>query len=114
MLVKDALTKIVYKATIMTYQQSGMGIYGLCIQEGYSSDLKGSLFADCEVEYIAYDNLRKRTALTITREDLRDVVAVTSIKELKDFLQYQHGFSSHEGLTDEDVRAIAYSLIEKY
>ena len=113
MLVKDALSKIVYKATIMTYEQS-MCSSGRCMDEGYSSDLKNSLFADCELEHIAYDTHRKRPALTVTKEDLKEVVIKSSIEDLKNFLIYHHGYHFYKKEKDETIRKFSCQLIDKY
>ena len=113
MLVKDALKKIVYKATIMTYEQS-MCSNGICMDEGYSSDLKSSLFADCELEHITCDAHRKRPALTITKEDLKEVIMNTSIEDLKNFLVYSHGVHFYKEPSDAEVIGLSYNVINKY
>ena len=115
MLVKDALKKIVYKATIMTYEQSEMSSSGRCMDEGYSSDLRrGSIFANCEVEHITYDNYRKRVALTVAKEDLKKVIINTSIKDLRNFLIYHHGYRFYKEEKDENIREVACQLVDKY
>ena len=114
LLVKDALSKIVYKATIMTYEQSQASLNGRCMDEGYSSDLKGSLFADCEVEHIAYDEYRRRVALIVDKKDLKKVIMNTSIKDLKNFLIYHHGYHFYKEESDEDIRKVSYQLIDRY
>ena len=114
MLVKEALKKIVYKATIMTYEQSEMSSNGRCIDEGYSSDLRKSLFADCEVEHITYDGYRKRVALTVDKKDLKKVVMNASIKDLKNFLIYHHGYHFHKALIHKELSELVYQVIDKY
>ena len=114
MLVKEALKKIVYKATIMTYEQNQVSFNGRCMDEGYSSDLKGSLFADCEVEHIAYDEYRRRVALTVTKEDLKDAIMNASIEDLKNFLIYHHGYHFYKEEKDEDIRKVSYQLVDRY
>ena len=113
MLVKEALRKIVYKATIMTYEQS-MCSNGVCMDEGYSSGLRNSLFANCELEHIAYDTHRKRPALTITKEDLKEVIMNASIEDLKNFLIYHHGYHFYKEEKDEDIRKVSCQLVDEY
>ena len=114
MTVKDALGKIIYKATIMTYEQCKMSSSGICIREGYSNDLKDSLFAECEVEHIDYDNYRKRVAQIVDKKELKRVLTKISIKELKVFLEYHHGYSFSREISDEKVIEVMNIVINNY
>ena len=114
MLVKDALKKIIYKATIMTYDQCKMSSSGICIKEGYSSDLRGGAFAECEVEHIDYDNYRKRVAILVEKDELRRVLTKISIEDLKIFLKYNHGYSFYKDTKDKEVIEVMNIVINNH
>lgn len=114
MTVNEALSKIIYKATIMTYEQCKMSSSGICIREGYSNDLKKSLFAECEVEHIDYDDYRKRVALIVDGKELKRVLTKISIKELKTFLEYYHGYSFGRDISSKKVIEVMNIVINDY
>lgn len=95
MKVKEALEKIVYKATIQTYQQN-QTCPSICLQEGYSHDLKSSIFADLEVEHISYDHYRGRVAITVTEEDCIGLLKTKSIDEINRYMVYYKGYRNME------------------
>jgi hypothetical protein len=101
MKVSEVLDKIVYKATIQTYRQNSMSNRGICLQEGYATDLKSSIFTELEVEHIGYDEFRRRVSIMVEEKDCIDLLKSRTTEDIATYLEYHKGYHGLKNNLDE-------------